>query len=215
MCFGTPQTDLPSSLQPLADLVSPESLTRLKFVTRKSYELRCNWKVYVDNYLDGGYHVEIAHRGLASQLDLDNYETSVMPGLVLQTCRPGTAGTQHGQDFAERVGDGAVYAWLYPNFIFNRYGGVLDTNWVIPLAPDRCLTIFDYYFENTEEDFVNRSLAASHQVQLEDIEICESVQRGLRSSGYDVGRYAPSLEMGEYHFHHWLRRDLALSSAIP
>ena len=31
--------------------------------------LDCNWKVFVDNYLDGGYHVPHLHKGLDSVLD--------------------------------------------------------------------------------------------------------------------------------------------------
>lgn len=68
------------------------------------------------------------------------------------------------------------------------------------------MTIF--FVDASDPDFVARSLAASHQVQLEDIAICESVQRGLRSRGYEVGRYAPALEIGEYAFHQWLAGDL-------
>ena len=183
----------------IAPLASRVSLEGLRFVTSRSYELECNWKVYVDNYLDGGYHVEVAHQALAAQLDLDAYQTTVDGSMVLQEC--GAA--------SERLGDRAVYGWLYPNWMFNRYGPTLDTNWVVPLGPNRCLTVFEYFFdESCDSSFIESSLAASHVVQLEDVGICESVQRGLRSQGYDVGRYAPSLEIGEYSFHHWLARDL-------
>lgn len=200
--FSQPDQGTPLSEQ-LAELetrVPEASLAELHYVCTRSYEIECNWKVYVDNYLDGGYHVEVAHKALAGQLDLDGYQTQVLEPLVLQTCAASEG---------ERLGDGAVYAWLYPNWMFNRYGDILDINWVIPLGPERCQTVFEYYFRNPEQsEFVEQSLAASHQVQLEDVAICESVQRGLRSRGYDVGRYAPSLEMGEYAFHHWLARDL-------
>ena len=91
----------------------------------------------------------------------------------------------------------------------NRYGPILDTNWIVPLGCDRCLTVFDYWFDpSCDEPFIERSLAASHQVQLEDVGICESVQRGLSSWGYDVGRYAPAVEMGEFAFHRWLAEDM-------
>ena len=196
--FSENPQPLSQQLAPLEPMAALEGLTH---VATRSYEIECNWKVYVDNYLDGGYHVEVAHKNLASQLDLAGYRTEVLPDLVLQTCQ------SDGQ--SERLGRGAVYAWLYPNWMFNRYGDILDTNWVIPLGAERCLTVFDYFFtSNSDPQFVEESLAASHQVQLEDVAICESVQRGLRSAGYDVGRYAPSLEMGEYAFHRWLARDL-------
>jgi choline monooxygenase len=183
------------------DLATPQmSFAGLRFHCQRSYELDCNWKVFVDNYLDGGYHVEYAHPALAAGLDLDAYRTEVLPRMVLQTC---------GSKDDPRLEGGAIYAWMYPNFMLNRYGPVLDTNLVLPLGPDRCLTVFDYYFDEAcDADFIEHSLAASHHVQLEDVTVCEAVQRGLRSSGYDVGRYAPSVEMGEFQFHHWLAEDL-------
>jgi choline monooxygenase len=96
--------------------------------------------------------------------------------------------------------------------MINRYGPIMDTNWVVPLGHDRIRTVFDYYFAkdlaDPESDFVKRSLEASDRVQQEDIEICESVQRGLSSSAYDVGRYAPSLEQAAHDFHCRLARNL-------
>jgi choline monooxygenase len=198
--FGDKPNSLEEQLAPLARRLDPEGLSRLQFVERRSYDLECNWKVYVDNYLDGGYHVEVAHKALASQLDLEQYQTTVESPWVMQVCGGGSS---------ERLEGGAVYAWLYPNWMLNRYGPMMDTNWVIPLGPERCRTVFDYFFvDASDPDFVARSLAASHQVQLEDVAICESVQRGLRSRGYEVGRYAPALEIGEFAFHQWLASDL-------
>jgi choline monooxygenase len=177
----------------------------LRFEKSVRYEIECNWKVYVDNYLDGGYHVSHMHGGLASQLDLDAYRTEISGQVSLQTCNagePAGSNTDGGVDFQERLQGGAVYAFVYPNFMINRYGPMMDTNWVLPLGHQRTLTVFDYYFETgVNREFIERSLAASDQVQREDMAICQSVQRGLGSSAYDVGRYAPRVEGAEHHFH--------------
>ena len=45
------------------------SLEKLRWTERRTYMLNCNWKVFVDNYLDGGYHVPHIHGGLNSVLD--------------------------------------------------------------------------------------------------------------------------------------------------
>ena len=37
-------------------------LTRMGYYKRIDYEIACNWKVYVDNYLEG-YHIPLAHPG--------------------------------------------------------------------------------------------------------------------------------------------------------
>ena len=28
------------------------------FLSRHTYAIKCNWKIFADNYLDGGYHIE-------------------------------------------------------------------------------------------------------------------------------------------------------------
>jgi choline monooxygenase len=56
--------------------------------------------------------------------------------------------------------------------------------------------------------FITESIEQSAVTQREDIAICESVQIGLRSVRYDRGRYAPRVEMGEFHFHGLLGRRL-------
>jgi choline monooxygenase len=205
---------------PLAELMHPLDgaidTGSLRFVTRRRYEIACNWKVYVDNYLDGGYHVDHLHRGLAAQLDLGSYRTELSGRVSLQLCSAGAGrdvGTGRdvgaGVDFAERVGEGAAYAFVYPNFMLNRYGPILDTNWVLPLGHERTLTIFDYWFEEGRDapELVERSLVASDRVQLEDVQVCESVQRGMGSSSFDQGRYAAT-EQAAYHFHRLLAADL-------
>jgi choline monooxygenase len=185
-------------------------LDRLQFVARRKYRLACNWKVYVDNYLDGGYHVGYLHRGLAAQLDMDSYQTEVFERYSIQSGAGAASDGASGSDFAERIGDRVLYAWLYPNLMINRYGPMMDTNWVIPRGHDETEVIFDYYFTPetaSDAEFVEKSLAASDVVQQEDVDICESVQKGLGSSSYDRGRYSVKREQGELHFHRLLAED--------
>lgn len=202
--FGEPQGSFLDEYPHLARYLNPDDLLRLRYVGRKEYTLECNWKVFSDNYLDGGYHVEYLHPDLAAELNLEAYETRVEQGYSIQRCQ---------SEDSERLGEGAVYAYLFPNLMLNRYGPVLDINLVLPLGPERCRVLFDFFFaEECSQEFIATSMASSHQVQAEDVAICESVQRGLRSRGYDKGRYAPRIEIGELHFaqqvYHAVRRAL-------
>ncbi len=52
------------------------SLAGYEFDRHASYEVGCNWKVYVDNYIEG-YHVPRVHPGLASLLDDAAYATTL------------------------------------------------------------------------------------------------------------------------------------------
>ncbi|XP_071939979.1 choline monooxygenase, chloroplastic-like [Coffea arabica] len=115
-------------------------------------------QVFCDNYLDGGYHVPYAHKGLASGLKLESYSSIVYEKVSIQKC-DGDA-TESAPDF-DRLGSKALYAFIYPNFMVNRYGPWMDTNLVVPLGPRKCQVIFDYFLDTSlKVDF----LLISHYV---------------------------------------------------
>lgn len=182
----------------------------LLFADRREYELACNWKVFVDNYQDGGYHVNTVHPGLAGSLDYAHYRTEnyAWNSVQISPIRPSDDPTIN----KVRTGTHAYYWWIFPNLMINLYQGVMDTNWVLPLGPDRCRVIFDFYFTDVESEHGRRfnaeSIAVAHQVQLEDWGVCEEVQRGLKSRSYDTGRFSVRRESGGYHFHRMLAKAL-------
>jgi choline monooxygenase len=199
--FSGKEKPIPEGWAAMFQRFEASGYQKLHFVVRREYEIKCNWKVYVDNYLDGGYHVSQLHQGLASQLEIDGYKIENFDRWTLQSC---------GGKGDARIGDEALYALAYPNFMINRYGKIMDTNWVVPLGHDRCLTVFDYYFADPDDrKFVEESLLPSERVQQEDIAISESVQRGLSSRAYGAGRYSVQHESGMHLFHQWLHRDLS------
>jgi choline monooxygenase len=190
----------------LSDLVQRVSVAGLRFYTRKSYTLACNWKVYVDNYLDGGYHVPHLHKSLTSVLDYKEYTIENGTNYTLQSSP--MVVSEDASVAQTRTGDRAEYYWLYPNFMINIYAGVMDTNLVLPLGQDKCLVVFDFYFEELSPEYKAESVAVSDRVQAEDVDICESVQRGLHSRAYGAGRLSVRREAGEHLFHRLLARDL-------
>jgi choline monooxygenase len=195
----------------VSNLVSPLELSqKLHYFDRRVYNLNCNWKVYVDNYLDGGYHVPHAHKGLSSVIEytkytIENFERSCLQSSPLssdENTAAGIAATRQGRAF---------YLWIYPNFMINAYEGVMDTNLVVPMGADRCAVVFDYYFADvsTSAEAGNReSIAVSEKVQDEDMAICEAVQKGLHSHAYVAGRLSLRREAGEHLFHRLLHTDL-------
>ena len=185
-------------------------LNNLHWVTRRRYSVDCNWKVFVDNYLDGGYHVPFVHHGLDSVLNYSEYIVETGERFCLQSSPMVTAGADPLTG-AVRQGDRASYYWIYPNFMINCYGRAMDTNLVIPRGVDRTDVIFDFYFDDVSADASARnqaSIEVSHQIQLEDDSICLSVQRGLRSRAYGAGRLSVRREAGEHLFHRLLHADL-------
>jgi phenylpropionate dioxygenase-like ring-hydroxylating dioxygenase large terminal subunit len=196
-----------------ADLISRMrglDLSDFHWTERRRYALDCNWKVFVDNYLDGGYHVPYLHKGLDSVLDYGNYTIETGERFCLQSSPVAAKGAE-AQTGAVRKGDRALYYWLYPNFMINLYEGVMDTNLVIPLGIDRTEVIFDFYFTDVSEQARERNLASvtvAERIQDEDVAICESVQRGLKSRSYTAGRLSVRREPGERLFHQLLHADL-------
>lgn len=200
-------------LDDLVARVAPLGLGKLQFHSRRSYTLNCNWKVYVDNYLDGGYHVPHLHKGLNSVLDYTRYTIENGARYCLQSS-PMVASSEDAQVSATRTGDRAWYFWIYPNFMINLYEGVMDTNLVLPAGPHRCRVLFDFYFADVSperEEHNAASVATSDKVQDEDVGICESVQKGLASRAYGAGRLSVRREAGEHLFHRLLARDFKSS----
>jgi choline monooxygenase len=189
---------------------------QLTFVERRSYTQNCNWKVYVDNFLDGGYHVPHMHKGLNSVLDYKNYTIENVDRLCIQSSPVAIDSDSEASAAATRNGNRAFYFWQYPNFMLNWYEGYLDTNLVIPLGVDRCEVVFDFYFANTDPEhmpYVRESISVSERVQQEDIIICDGVQRGLTSRAYQAGRLSVRREAGEHLFHRLLAADLKSNHA--
>src|SRR5882724_2554514 len=194
----------------LIDQIRPLKLDTLHWLERRHYTFDCNWKVFVDNYLDGGYHVPHLHKGLDSVLDYSNYMIENGERFCLQWSPIVSEGAE-AQTGAVRKGDRALYYWIYPNFMINWYDGVMDTNLVIPRGIDKTEVIFDFYFPDVSEDSRARNVASievGQRIQDEDVAICRSVQRGLNSRAYNTGRLSVRREAGEHLFHRLLHADL-------
>ncbi|MFZ9709399.1 MAG: aromatic ring-hydroxylating oxygenase subunit alpha [Steroidobacteraceae bacterium] len=179
---------------------SGHDLTALQFDRRVSYDIDCNWKVYVDNYLEG-YHVPAVHPGLNSVLDYRSYTTELSRWHSLQSSPLESTPDLYGQGEA-------LYYFIYPNTMLNVLPGRLQTNRVLPLPHNRCRVEFEFfYLRPTDADRCERDRQFSDEIQREDISICEAVQRNLDSGAYEAGPLNPTRESGLAHFHDLLRAD--------
>src|ERR1700685_4274142 len=179
----------------------------LQLAERRDYVIDCNWKVYVDNYLEG-YHIPIAHPGLMSEIDYSQFRTATFryhtqQFAPIRAMKPEEAGERF---YAPGTGlQEAVYFWIFPNLMLNIYPDNVSTNLIVPLSHEKTLTIFEWFFHDLAsaktQDRMKKAIAFSDEVQQEDIGLCESVQKGLRSATYDRGRYSVKRENGVHHFH--------------
>ena len=143
VCLDESSPSLASFLGDMVPRVARLDLGSLRFFESRSYDMACNWKVYVDNYLDGGYHVPHIHKGLGSVLDYAEYRIETADRFCVQSS-PIVSGAGDAQTASVRRGTMAYYFWLYPNFMLNWYEGVMDVNIVQPLSVDRCRVIFEF-----------------------------------------------------------------------
>ena len=203
---------------PLADWIGaiPSEITRagydldsMRLIERRDYDIACNWKVYVDNYLEG-YHLPIAHPGLFKELEYDNYRVETFryyskQHAPIRELKPGEVPGRDRRYFRmPGAEEDALYYWIFPNTMLNIYQDNLSTNVILPNGPERTLTIFEWYFAEPGTgagwESMQQTIAFSDEIQQEDIAVCQQVQRGLRSRSYTRGRFSALRENGVHHF---------------
>ena len=176
---------------------------QLRFYERREYVLDCNWKTYVDNFLEG-YHLPSVHPGLNKELDYGSYVTETFERHSLQYS-PFRAAADDGQRRYQKGSDDdrADYYWVFPNWTLSCYPDNVSVNVILPLAPEHCVVSFEWFFDEARlaTDVPAKTVRFSDEVQLEDGRICETVQRNLRSRSYQRGRFSVKQERGVHHFH--------------
>jgi choline monooxygenase len=199
---------LTSILSGIQERILPMTLQTMRFHSRVTYQIKCNWKVYVDNYMEG-YHIPSIHPELNSILDASGYVTECGENVVLQYS-PFNGSAKIENIYSKRAGDAAFYYFVFPNIMLNILPGRLQVNSILPLDRDLTLTIFDYFYADLEsveaKKHISEDLRYSDIVQNQDIKICELVQRGLASTAYEQGRLSVLEERGVYHFQSSLKR---------
>lgn len=200
--------DFENVLNGISERIAPINLNRFTHFKSVEYLIKCNWKLYADNFLEG-YHIPIVHPELAKLLDYRNYVTETDEYHSLQY----SPFSKNGDDNIYGSDDGqAFYYFIYPNMMLNILPGRLQTNVIEPVDAENCRVLFHYYYENTEKavksGMAEKDIEYSEKIQDEDIEICEAVQRGLHSSAYHKGRFSVERELGVYHFQSLLKKSL-------
>ncbi len=191
-----PVSSFDSAVAGINERLAGVQLSQFVYHNTVCYRIDCNWKVYVDNFLEG-YHIPHIHPELNRILDYRDYRIELSEWYSLQ-CSPIDAGGMYQQGEA-------LYYFLFPNTMLNVLPDRMQTNRVLPIGPNQCEVVFDYYYRpgiagvDDDQEF-------SELVQQQDIAICEAVQHGLSSGSYQPGRLNPKREAAVHHFHELLRR---------
>jgi choline monooxygenase len=196
---------LQDSLGELPRQVEKFHIADMKLFERRTYDMKCNWKTYVDNYLEG-YHLPSVHPALNRELDYNAYVVEPYARHVRQfsPIRGAQAGDATPRRYRETGEDLTTdYFWVFPNWMLNCYPDNVSLNIVLPLEPERSLAIFEWYLPEKDHGAAaaKASVEFSDQIQIEDVGICEAVQKNLRSRSYSRGRFSVKQEKGVHAFH--------------
>ncbi len=182
---------------------------RLTKVASQSWEIEANWKVVIDNFLEC-YHCEPAHPAFAQLVDMDSYRSTTHANHSTHVSRSGRPDNKAYKFDPKDGSQVAAFWWLWPTTTMNVGPGEpnMAMFYIRPLGPERTLEVADYYYLDGKLDGQRkeRIAYANNTLQVEDNNLCEAVQRGLRSRGYTQGRFIVDRErtqMSEHAVHHF------------
>jgi choline monooxygenase len=190
-------------LAPLSEWVAPlesrltgADWSDLAVALRRSHPIACNWKTYVENYLEG-YHVPAIHPELDAEIDSARYVVRMEGAVALHEAplrRPDAV-------------YGGLWGWLWPNLGLNVYGRGLMLERISPHGPTA--TTLEYVYLAPEGEKIDAAiLAMSDAVTAQDKEIVERVQENLDAGVYEGGPLSPKHEGALAAFHALLGRSI-------
>ncbi len=182
----------------------------LVFSQRDHYEVSCNWKVLIDNYLEC-YHCDTAHRDFVDLVDLKSYRSKLHGNYSSHISNAAKSTDSAAYKFETGDVDFGFAGWyLWPNLTIMTYPGEpnLSTLQMIPAGPGRTIEHQDWFLpaKKPSKQLKESMQYSKNVLQPEDIGLCESVQRGLRSHGYNQGRFvidSERSELSEHAVHHF------------
>lgn len=176
----------------------------------KTYPVKAHWALYCENYLEG-FHIPFVHAGLNAVIEYSSYTTEMYDWSSLQLAlakegEPFFELPPDSPDFGKKVA--AYYYFIFPNMMFNFYPWGLSLNIVEPKGTSSTQVRFLTYIWKPE--LHNQGAGSDlHTVEMEDEEVVELCQRGVRSALYKHGRYSVTREQGTHHFHQMLRASFS------
>ena len=201
--------DISELIGPMIERLSWLPIEEFKYKPEMSriYNVKANWALYCDNYLEG-FHIPFVHKDLNQTLEYDEYFTEGIDNTVLQIgIGKDNENTfdlpENHQDNGKNVA--AYYFFLFPNMMFNFYPWGLSVNVGKPKSPEE--TQIEYFTYVWKKELMEKGAGSGlDKVELEDEEILESVQKGVKSKAYDIGKYSPKREIGVHYFHKLIQK---------
>jgi phenylpropionate dioxygenase-like ring-hydroxylating dioxygenase large terminal subunit len=203
--FVNPSPDadpLAECLGELPDILARDlDLSELQFHSRVEFSANANWKIVAENFLEC-YHCATAHPSFSSEVDVhpDRYLLEEHPTFSSQYCK------------ARKTGERGQFHLLYPNVGINVFPGPpnLSIGPITPNGTGRTERYLDYFFApGVDSAWLEDFFALDDQVGREDMQLVESVHRGMASGVLEQGRLLLNAEPLLAAFQTWLGHQLA------
>jgi choline monooxygenase len=209
-------------LAPLQRHLSGYDFGALRHGGGVSFDLRANWKLGVENFLER-YHLPFVHPALNAYSSFDStflifgHKLYVGSGSNSYTA-PDVSGPPlprisgpAGQDASR-----AQYLSVFPNLLIGLHADHFYAFIMLPQAAGRTTERFEFFFVNegatAPEHAESRAALMERRrvTNLEDIAIVERMQRGCASPGFRGARFSPFFETTTLEFQRsWLAALLA------
>ena len=205
---ATPLADASGSLGTEIRHWAPD-IDQLTFGHRLTYDIKSNWKNVVDNFLEC-YHCPTAHKDFCDLVDMDTYKVTTH-GIYSSHMADAGKGSNTAYDVSNATVRTHAVWWLWPTTCLMRYPGrssMIVLN-IIPVGPDRTLETYDFFLETPDPDPMELDAIRylDEVLQVEDIGLVESVQRGMSTPAFQQGRIvndpdgSGKSEHAVHHFH--------------
>jgi choline monooxygenase len=192
---------LSEATPPIGDLMTPVDASWTDqsvqpFALRRSHTIRCDWKAYVENYLEG-YHVPLIHPGLDAEIDSSKYTVHMEGEIAVHRAPSRKSGNVYS----------GLWAWAWPWLGINVYEHGVMMERISPVGPEETRLDYLYFFDPARADELADMLALSDAVTAEDKEMCEIVHRNITGGIYRAGPLSPRHEGAVAWFQARLRRE--------
>lgn len=215
---------LMTHLEPLIERWGGYDFSLLRLGERCRFDIACNWKLAVENFIDI-YHLPPVHHGLNSYCAMEDCYFVEGGDLFLGQ---GTYPYLPDDDavdqlpvfpgLSEKAKKSTEAIWLSPNLLVTVFPDNLRVIRVEPVSPTHCIEDIGVFFVDDQalapglEHYRQLTMARFREFNDEDIEIVESLQRGLTGSDYDGGHFSPAFDRNVGHFQSIISRQVNLES---
>ena len=168
----------------LAPLIGLAPFPDFPLTETRTHHLACNWKAYVENYLEG-YHLPMVHPEFDADVVVADYQVDIEGEVIFQWAPARDASVYAG-----------TWAWLWPNLAINTYRHGYMIERMTAVGPEATRLDYFYFFDPARSAELAQMFEVSDLVTAQDKQVCEEVQRNLSAGIYRGGVLSPKHERG-------------------